>query len=311
MACGVAGGPRHLGQLGGRHRHAEQADGQQVQHLGVAQAGHGPGRQEADDERCRSSWRSAGHPAPQHHRHEVAAHLGHVRPTAGPGPGGSRAAGTAPRAAAPAAAGRCRRPRPRRRRWPADSLAVVRPASTFARLCSTSAAMMAAFHSTGRDVGQEEAPVAVQHAQAPGRQHQDAGAGEQDAHQVDAGLALLAAVAGGEHVHQQRRRQHARQHQHRHDQRQHAGHRARHPPGLVLPLLLHQPHVDRDERRRQHPLAEQVLQQVRQLHRVGERVGRVPGAQVVRQRPAAHEPRDARRGRSRPPTIRAAAPPER
>ena len=174
---------RHLGQLGGRHGHAEQADGQQVQHLGVAQAGHGPGRQEADDGRVDPAG-DLQDPAAQHHRDEAAAHLGHLgrqpaqagaeaaqqiqrhgqlhqqlQGAAGdraPGGGGGQRVALAGRAAREHVGPVLQHQRGDDGRVPQHR----------------------------RDVGQEEAAVAVQHAQAPGRQHQDAGAGEHDAHQA-------------------------------------------------------------------------------------------------------------------------------
>ena len=73
-----------------------------------------------------------------------------------------------------------------------------------------------------------------------------------------------------------------------------------------VPALGEQPRVDRDERRREHALAEQVLQQVRDAQRGAERVGGRRQAEVVRDaRARARGPRSATgRCRRRPPARR-------
>ena len=72
-----------------------------------------------------------------------------------------------------------------------------------------------------------------------------------------------------------------------------AADRARDPRRLLVVLLGEQPRVDRDEGRRQHALAEEVLQEVRDAERRREGVGRVGQSEVVREDALAHEPRDA------------------
>ena len=82
---------------------------------------------------------------------------------------------------------------------------------------------------------------------------------------------------GSDGVDQVRRGQHAEQHQHRRGQRQNRGDRAGHAARFLLVALGQQARVDRNERRREHALAEQVLQ------KVGNAEGRVEGVGGIRQ----------------------------
>ena len=63
---------------------------------------------------------------------------------------------------------------------------------------TTSAAIWATFHTHRRHVGQEELAVAVEHAQAPRRQHEEPDAREHDAGQLDREVVLLAVEARGQ-----------------------------------------------------------------------------------------------------------------
>ena len=134
-----------------------------------------------------------------------------------------------------------------------------------------------------RHVGQEELAVAVEHAQAPRRQHEEADAREHDAGQLDREVVLLAVEPRGEHRGQRPGEQDA-------DQADGAGERdqqprdgARQAARLVVAALGPEAGVDRDERRRQHALTQQVL------HQVGDAQGRL---ERVRRRARAEEGAD-------------------
>ncbi len=132
--------------------------------------------------------------------------------------------------------------------------------------------------------------MAVEDAEAPRRQHEEAGAREQDAHDGDRQHALLAAKSGGDEPDEKRCRHDAGQHEHRRHQRE----QGRHGPGDSrgsLPLVARdERRVDRDERRRQRPFAEQVLQEVWNAERRHECIGGVRlQAEVMREHALADE----------------------
>ncbi len=74
--------------------------------------------------------------------------------------------------------------------------------------------------------------MAVQHAEAPRGQHEQPGAGKQDADELDRQLALLAVNPGAISRDEQRRGQHADEHEHRDDERSSDATRAGHAVGL-------------------------------------------------------------------------------
>ena len=126
-----------------------------------------------------------------------------------------------------------------------------------------------------RRVRQQKAPVTVQDAEAPGRQHQQAGAGKQNAHELNRQLALGAVESRRDQRRSTGRGEHADEHQQRRDKRKNREHGAGDPVGSSRSLPCEQRRVDGDERRRQHAFAEQILQEVRDAERGVERVGRV------------------------------------
>ena len=144
-----------------------------------------------------------------------------------------------------------------------------------------------------RGVRQEELAVAVQDPEAPGRQHEESGAGEEDPHQADGQFALGALEARRDEVDEERRRQDAKEHQHADHERKQSADGARHLPRFHLVARTQQAGVDRDERRRERALAEQVLQQVRNAERRGEGVRGIADAEVVTEHPHPHQPDDA------------------
>jgi hypothetical protein len=137
--------------------------------------------------------------------------------------------------------------------------------------------------------------VAVQDAEAPRRQDEQRHAREEHAHQHDGERAPLAVEAGREEIDQQRRRRDAESDERGHRQRERGAHRARDAPRAGDVALGEEPRIHRDERRREHALAEQVLQQVGNAERGLQRVGDGGVSEVVRQRALAHEAGDAAR----------------
>ena len=155
--------------------------------------------------------------------------------------------------------------------------------------------MIAAFHSTGATYERKNRRWLFSTPRHQALSDQQAAAGEHDADEANAHLALDAGVPGGEQLDDQRRGEHAEQHRDRHRQEQQRRDRACHAACLVVALLLQQLHVGGDERGRQDALAEQVLQEIGQLEGVGEGVGCVGVAEVVGHRAGADEPCDARK----------------
>ncbi len=177
-----------------------------------------------------------------------------------------------------------------------------------------------------REIRQKELAVTVAHAQRPGREHQRRGHRKDPAHRghrqlvaVDAGLSqddelAVAQEAGGQESDDRPREEHAECRRSSGDGHQERKDRTRESPGLVALAGGQQPRIDRDERRRERLLAEQVLQQVGQSQRGAEDVGmrtdaeegpQGAGPEQARQ-PAAE---DAGGDRKRPP--RPSGPPQR
>ena len=134
--------------------------------------------------------------------------------------------------------------------------------------------------------------MAVEDAEAPGREHQQRRAGEQDADKLDGEQARLAPEAVGDHVDQRGREEHAQQHQHRGDQHQDGEDGGGRAGGLFVALFGVQPRVDGDERRRQNAFAKEVLQHVRDAEGGFEGVGGHGVAEVVGEDALAHQADD-------------------
>jgi hypothetical protein len=123
--------------------------------------------------------------------------------------------------------------------------------------------------------------MAVENAEAPGGEHQQARAGKQNAHDADGELALGAVEAGRDGVDQPGRGQHAGQHQRRGGQRQNGTDGAGHAAGLLFVAFGQQAGVNRNERGREYALAEQVLQEIGDAEGGVEGVGGVREAEVM------------------------------
>jgi hypothetical protein len=102
-------------------------------------------------------------------------------------------------------------------------------------------------HEDRRDVREKEFAVAVENAEAPGGENQDADARPHDADHRDRQLADRTLVAGGDDHQQPRRQQDAEEDEHRHRQREERGDDARHAAGRLFVVLREQPRIDRDE----------------------------------------------------------------
>ena len=132
--------------------------------------------------------------------------------------------------------------------------------------------------------------MAVENAEAPGRQHEQAGARKQDADDGDRQLALFAREARRDERDEQRRGEDAEQHEHCRDERQQRRDRARDARGLSPFLARDERGVHRNERRRQRAFAEQVLKEIGNAERGHERVGRIGlKAEVLGEEPLADE----------------------
>ncbi len=135
--------------------------------------------------------------------------------------------------------------------------------------------------------------MAVEDAEKPRRHHEQARAGKQDAHDLNRQVALVAFEAGRDHVDEIRRHQHADRDQHRYAERHDRADAPRDHVGGFLVALAQQFSVNRDERRRQYALAEQVLQNVGDAKARLERVGGGRVAEEMREDAVADEPGDA------------------
>ena len=124
--------------------------------------------------------------------------------------------------------------------------------------------MIAPFQRTGAAYGQEEAAVAVQDAEAEGREDEEAGAGEEDPHETDRQVAPLAGEAGREDVDEERRREDAEGREEDRQEREERPDGAGRPARLLLLPLGQEARVDGDERGGERALAEEVLEDVRE-----------------------------------------------
>ena len=131
--------------------------------------------------------------------------------------------------------------------------------------------------------------MAVQDAQAPGREDEEPCARKEDPYQRNGELPLFTAESGGDQVDQQRGLEHTGEHQCTYDEAEEAGDGACDTPGFVATPLGEEAGVDRDERCGKGAFAEQVLQKIRNPEgdRVG--VGGVRDAEVVREDPLSHQ----------------------
>ena len=123
----------------------------------------------------------------------------------------------------------------------------------------------------GGGVGEEKAAVAVEDAEAPGREHEQGRAGKEDADELDGKQARLALEAVGDDVHQRGGEEHTQQHEHRSDENQDGEDGGGGAGGLLVALFGVQARVDGDERCRKDAFAEEVLQHV------GDAEGRLEG----------------------------------
>ncbi len=135
--------------------------------------------------------------------------------------------------------------------------------------------------------------MAVQDAEAPRRQHEQAGPGKEHADDVDGERALIAAKPWRNQVDEDRRRQHAHEHEHRHDQRQQRHDGAGDSIRLFLLSSRQQSRVHGNERRRERALSKQVLQKIRNAKRGVERIRLESQAEVVREDALPDQTRDA------------------
>ena len=197
--------PDIAGSSAADDRHAEETDRQRVEQLRVGQSGDGAGRQQAGEQRV-DVGADLHDAAADEHRHEIADDGPHVL-----GPRSRREAQVAARPAA----------RPGAARANCSALPTTDPqasstasrGSAARRRTRPACAIIAAFQITGAEVRQQEAVVAVENAEAPRRQHEQAGAREQDAHERDRQLALLAGEARRDDAMRSRRRDDAEQHE--------------------------------------------------------------------------------------------------
>ena len=285
----------HGRELAGGDGHPEEADGEQVQDLLVAEGGQAARAHVGRVDRVEKG-RELDHPASDQGGDEVVQH----RPHRGAGRVERRAEGRAEQRQRGGELHRHLRHR-------AGHVPPGDPSGD-AGLLGQASGLIAA-HGPARQgqrrdhrpvqhhrggVGEEEAPVAVQHPQAPGGEDQGAGGGEEDAHQSDGQRVIGPGQPRRDHRHDEGRRQHAGRHQRGRGGGQEPAHRPRHAIGLLLLAPGQQVRVDGDERAREDALAQQVLEQVGDPQRGVEHAGDRPAAQVVGEDPLPDEPADAR-----------------
>ncbi len=123
--------------------------------------------------------------------------------------------------------------------------------------------------------------VTVEDAEAPRRDHQEPDAREENADDADGQDAYIAVKAGGDQIENPRRREHSDEHENTHAERQQRREDASDAACQFFVVVGEKFRVDRDERRREDPLSEQVLQEVGDLQRGLERVRRLRAAEVV------------------------------
>ncbi len=262
---------RHLRQLRRRHRHPEEAHRQRVQHLRVGHRRDRTGRKQAREQRVHV--RADLHDAsPHEHRQEAPDHLPHR----------TSEQRTQPQPAE----------QPEHRRKLDGELEQAAhhraPCGDFRQVEAFRLPTLGHQRRDDRqvpdhrrDVGEEEPPVAVEHAETPRGEHQQSRAREENPHQPRGGLALRALESRSDDVDEPRGQQDAREHQHRDRESQERRDGARGGAGIRLSSLRPEAGVHRDERGGEHAFAEQVLEEVGNPERGVERVGRVGGAEVV------------------------------
>ena len=129
--------------------------------------------------------------------------------------------------------------------------------------------------------------MAVEDAEAPRGEHQQAGARKQDADDRDRQLPLLALESRRDERDEQRRGEHAEQHERARDEREQRRHRAGDARGLFPFLARDKRRIHGNERRGQRAFAEQVLQKIGNAEGRHERVGRIGEAEIMREEPLA------------------------
>ena len=271
----------HGWQFRGRHRHAEQADRQRVERRRVLQSGDRAGAQPARDHLIdvRAHLVDA---AADHNRQEVAPDRPHVRRRDIDGQMEIRRD----------------LQHDRQLHEKLQRAADHRPPRQHHRQARQRRA--GAKHDQRRDhrnvpdhaarIGQQEFVVAVQDPEAPCGQGEHAGGREQHAHDRDRQLALTAVKAWRNQVDEQGRGDHTDEHQHGHDQAEHGENGAGDAIRVAPFAARDERRVDGDERAGERAFAEQVLQEVGNLHRGVERVGGVASqTEVVREHALADE----------------------
>ena len=135
--------------------------------------------------------------------------------------------------------------------------------------------------------------MAIQNAERPRGEHQQSGAGEQDAHQPDGEFALGAFETRGDDPDQVRRQQDTDQHEHRRGQRQDRADRSGYAAGFLLVALGEQARVHGNEGRGKHAFAKQILQEIRDAKGGVERIGLIELAEVMGKDALPHQSDDA------------------
>ncbi len=123
--------------------------------------------------------------------------------------------------------------------------------------------------------------MAIENAEAPGRDREETCAGEENAHQTDGQLELGPRESRRNNAGQKRRGEYADEDQARHCQGEQAEHRAGDVVRLIFCFTGKQIGIYGDEGSRERPLAKEVLQEIRDAERSPEGVGRVGVSEIV------------------------------
>ena len=255
--------PRHRRELRGRNGHAEEADGHQVNGLGISDGRHRARGQQCGQQRIDESahlddatTHEGGHKVGQDgadvNRGSRHAEAKRWRQTPDGGPLHEDLQ-QAPRDA---------RPRRRNRQFG------HRAAGAEGQQCADDGKVPRDW----RGVTQEEPAMAVEDAEAPGREYEESRTRKEDPDEQDGERTLVAGKPRGNQGHQQRGGDHADHHHTGHDERQESADGAGHAVGLGLVFLREQPGVDRDEGRRERAFAEKILEEIGNAKGGGERV---------------------------------------
>ncbi len=148
-------------------------------------------------------------------------------------------------------------------------------------------------HHYAGGVGEKEAAMAVEHAEAPGGKDEQSGAGKDDAHQGDGEGALFALEAGDEQADEQRGAEDSKSDDDAGDQGQQGEYGFGEFAGLALASFGTEARVNRNEGCGENAFAQQILQHVGHAEGGAIGVGGQRGSEIVGEKTLADESTEA------------------